>query len=634
LTDYQGNGDLLARTLNLDLDRVWLVLQEIFNGGKGPPNSLRVPNGETVSALPAAASRASQLLGFDGNGQPILVSPANGSSADLALRLADGSLVVNGDAMIGVKRTATGAVATTQHAVNEARVLNAMLDFGAVGNGIVDDSLALNIATAAAIASGLELYIPQPPVAYLLVAYPVQLCSQTDTAILRPAIRFRGAGIAKTKFLNRTGDYALKHTVTFAQSAAQSKAYSGFIGGFTITHDGSSPAGSAGIALESFWMGRLEDAQIESPKGHGVAVLVNGALSANSDHYSCGNLRLKRVGVSSATGIGIYHNSPGTTLFSDEHYVTGCALGGMYTCGANGAINNGALAGNSTFGLKIAYTTTTPHNIEVRGNEIDNNAGRQVIVEGYHNFIEQNRFIQTEVAGAFPATDSVYIDSATSGGASENVIGHNLMDVRSRVSGTHNFVTTTDSAGTTGNKVRETVFSATAGLTKYNFLGTTRVRNIATENGLVVANSAQTPVGERAIAVVALGGSQTLTTTAVQKIQFVTERSDESGAWDITNHRFTVPHRGLMRISGGILGFALTTPGTAFQLHVYKHGALEHTIDFPRGLFATGTSETVPINLVLRAAAGDYFELFGQCGTASRINFGSSNFQTITFEML
>ncbi|MEL4181244.1 right-handed parallel beta-helix repeat-containing protein [Roseateles sp. PN1] len=90
-TDYQNNGDLLAGALNGDMDRLWLVLQEIYGGGKGAPTSLRVPNGETVPALAAAGSRANRVLAFDSSGNPITIPGVDsGSAAALALDLANG----------------------------------------------------------------------------------------------------------------------------------------------------------------------------------------------------------------------------------------------------------------------------------------------------------------------------------------------------------------------------------------------------------------------------------------------------------------------------------------------------------------------------------------------------------------
>jgi len=58
--------------------------------------------------------------------------------------------VSKGDALIGVKRTATGSVATTQHARTEAEPLNVKGDLGAACDGTTDDTAALANATTAA----------------------------------------------------------------------------------------------------------------------------------------------------------------------------------------------------------------------------------------------------------------------------------------------------------------------------------------------------------------------------------------------------------------------------------------------------------------------------------------------------
>jgi hypothetical protein len=147
-TDYQDNGDLLADTLNLDFDRLWLLIQEIFSGGKGSPTSLRVPNGEVINAIPAAASRSGYYLGFDGAGQPALLLAASGTAAAVASDLANTSDAAKGDALIGVKRTAGSAVSLTLHGWTETRT-HTPEEFGAVGNGSTDDTAALVAACAA-----------------------------------------------------------------------------------------------------------------------------------------------------------------------------------------------------------------------------------------------------------------------------------------------------------------------------------------------------------------------------------------------------------------------------------------------------------------------------------------------------
>ena len=87
-----------------------------------------------------------------------------GVGAVAATDLADTASVALGDALVGVKKTIVGAIATTQHKANENRVACVKTDFGAKGDGVwtgtpgATDSTATGTddtaAFAAAIASG------------------------------------------------------------------------------------------------------------------------------------------------------------------------------------------------------------------------------------------------------------------------------------------------------------------------------------------------------------------------------------------------------------------------------------------------------------------------------------------------
>src|SRR5574341_1314005 len=99
--------------------------------------------------------------------------------------LSDTSDVAKGDALIGVKRTATGASATTLHAWLEQQVLNVKADFAAAGNGVNDDTAAISAAVAA-LPNGGTLFFP--PGTYLV--------SSAITA--NAPIRFLGAGADST----------------------------------------------------------------------------------------------------------------------------------------------------------------------------------------------------------------------------------------------------------------------------------------------------------------------------------------------------------------------------------------------------------------------------------------------------
>jgi len=84
--------------------------------------------------------------------------------ADGVLRedLANTTDTTKGDALIGVKRTDTGAVATTKHALDEVRVLDVALDFGADNTGatgiITELTAALAASTTVKFSAGTYLF--------------------------------------------------------------------------------------------------------------------------------------------------------------------------------------------------------------------------------------------------------------------------------------------------------------------------------------------------------------------------------------------------------------------------------------------------------------------------------------------
>lgn len=97
-TDYQQNGDFLARVVNPDFDRIWMALQQ-QNSVMG--RAIRYPKSDVnpITELPDAATRANRLLGFNDLGQQILFAPTSGSALDLAIALASiigSTLVGNG----------------------------------------------------------------------------------------------------------------------------------------------------------------------------------------------------------------------------------------------------------------------------------------------------------------------------------------------------------------------------------------------------------------------------------------------------------------------------------------------------------------------------------------------------------
>lgn len=112
-TDYQENGDLLANTINKDFDRIYLIMQ---GSKQNESQSLRVVDAEGINPIADKQDRANKFLGFDSQGQPLLITTSSGSALELAQQLAN----PNGAGLIGFDSTLTYPVNTAGNALNSA----------------------------------------------------------------------------------------------------------------------------------------------------------------------------------------------------------------------------------------------------------------------------------------------------------------------------------------------------------------------------------------------------------------------------------------------------------------------------------------------------------------------------------
>lgn len=136
MTDFIEGGDFSARAINNELDYLMSSVQQI---SRQQTQMLRYTDHETAAnnELPAKDIRANKALGFDGDGQPVAIELQNTAAAP--------------------DYTAQGFGAVTRTSSDKHSDVVSIKDFGAVGDGLTDDTLAIQQALAA---HG-SVYIPE-----------------------------------------------------------------------------------------------------------------------------------------------------------------------------------------------------------------------------------------------------------------------------------------------------------------------------------------------------------------------------------------------------------------------------------------------------------------------------------------
>lgn len=149
LLDLRNQGKFFAEVHEDAFDLLTMIAQQHQSE---IASSIRVAESDPEPArLPPAASRANMLMAFDASGNPIASAPASGDSADLAISLADSVDPAKGAGLVGYKGgTVSGALDSTLAGLQD---LGNLIDHGAVGDGVADDTAAIQ----AAIDSGLPV---------------------------------------------------------------------------------------------------------------------------------------------------------------------------------------------------------------------------------------------------------------------------------------------------------------------------------------------------------------------------------------------------------------------------------------------------------------------------------------------
>jgi hypothetical protein len=152
-TEFVDGGPFRASAINAELDRIMLLIQE---NREEHGRALRGHPADSAIdfCLPPTTARANKLLGFDSAGTPVAFGETE--------------LPTSGDAS-GVLVTPTGATTARSLGEHLAARVN-VRDFGALGDGITDDSAAFATAITAAQSRAALVYVPASATPYVLGA--------------------------------------------------------------------------------------------------------------------------------------------------------------------------------------------------------------------------------------------------------------------------------------------------------------------------------------------------------------------------------------------------------------------------------------------------------------------------------
>lgn len=313
LTDYLEGGDFSANSINTELDFLMATVQQI---ARENDLSLKYGDHETPSSiqLPDKNIRAGKALGFNAQGDPIAIS-------------LEGS-------MAAPDFTASGTGASTRTNTDKHSDIVSIKDFGAVGDGITDDTVSIQNALSASN----SIYIPNGS---YLISNTIEFTSDKTLtgagqgSILKcqsngfNAIEINGRGVSIHNIRIEEGNCGIK---LFGRT---NECTGNVISNVQII------ASNIGILLDGYtdtekpcYWNSFDNILIEQPVMHGVHLTKTGAgdtPNANRFH----KVRVYSKGAStSGNGFYIEHGALNNSFIDCEANVNGASATSCFRAGA------------------------------------------------------------------------------------------------------------------------------------------------------------------------------------------------------------------------------------------------------------------------------------------------------------
>lgn len=401
ISDFIQGGGFSAQSLNNELDYLVAALQQV---ARENDSMLRYSDYEAPAdvVLPAKAQRAGKALGFDGSGNPVALS-------------LDG-------AMAAPDYTVSGTGGVTRTNADKFSDLVSVKDFGALGDGLSDDTLAIQQALSAHDAVFL-------PAGDYLITSTIALGERQSLLGVGAASRLKCASTSFTALELRGGfirvaDLAIDGgligiLLRGADSACVQNAISDvqIIGAQT----GMQLDGYADTAKPCYW-NHVARVLIEQPLLHGVHLTLSGAGDTPNANSFCGVRVFSKGALTAGSGFYVEHGGLNNAFVNCESNVNGASAQSCFRVGAQASnvllVNLLCESNNLVSNLKldVGSSDTFVMNLSAMSNgaAIEDLSGGayNAINAGYPNKNTLRKTSITDLSAALMRYETQYIDTA------------------------------------------------------------------------------------------------------------------------------------------------------------------------------------------------------------------------------
>jgi hypothetical protein len=305
-------------------------------------------------------------------------------------------------AEVSFSQTGPGAVVRTVE--GRLRETVSVKDYGAVGDGITDDTIAIQHAVDTN--PGKVVFFPQGT--YRITS--TILIDVFGQGSYVSTSQFVGSGTSQTVIDNQSGGAAIKITA----GSAVDFAYNAVIRDLNITSSTLTP-GSMGLELESCRFVTVENVRIRNVASHGIY-----GLSTIGDFTDNAQILFRQTQIEFCGGYGIYAASDsGGIQYNwnlDQVRVGNCTLGGvLYESMQNAKIQSSSFFYNQNFGFKITRPPSEANSkiIHIDQCEFDTNNGVQLQVDNVAGLTVTNPYLIANAGLSIAFTKGIVISAGS-----------------------------------------------------------------------------------------------------------------------------------------------------------------------------------------------------------------------------